>query len=121
VPRHSGAGPTGRPGGHDRRREAALNKAVEFVGRIEAVDRVELRARVSGYLDAILFKEGETVKEDDKLFQIDPAPFEAAVEARGAPLQAQGAYANASLQRQRAEDLVKTSATSVATRDERGR
>jgi membrane fusion protein, multidrug efflux system len=97
-----------------------VSKATEFVGRVEAIDRVDVRARVSGYLDAILFKEGDTVKDGDKLFQIDPAPFEAAVQqARGALLQARGSYANASLQRQRAEELVKTSATSVATRDQR--
>ncbi len=89
-----------------------VSKSIEFVGRVEAIDRVELRARVSGYLDAVLFKEGDTVKPGDKLFQIDPAPFQAAVQqARGALLQAQGAYANASLQRQRADELVKTSAT----------
>lgn len=97
-----------------------VNQAVAFVGRVEAIDRVDIRARVSGYLDAVLFKEGEAVKEGDKLFQIAPAPFQAAVqEARGALLQAQGTYANASVQRQRAEELVKTSATSVATRDQR--
>jgi membrane fusion protein, multidrug efflux system len=97
-----------------------VSKSVEFVGRIEATDRVELRARVSGYLDAVLFKEGETVKEGDKLFQIDPAPFDAAVQqARGALLQAQGTYTNASLQRQRAEELVKTNVTSLAVRDQR--
>lgn len=97
-----------------------VTKAVDFVGRVEAIDRVEVRARVSGYLDAVLFQEGATVKDGDKLFQIDPAPFQAAVQqARGALLQAQGTYANASLQRQRAEDLVKTNATSVATRDQR--
>jgi membrane fusion protein, multidrug efflux system len=95
-------------------------KSIEFTGRIEAIDRVDVRARVTGYLQAVLFKEGETVKEGDKLFQIDPASFEAAVQqARGALLQAQGTYANASLQRQRAEELVKTSATSVAERDKR--
>jgi len=97
-----------------------VSKAIEFVGRIEAIDRVELHARVSGYLAAVLFKEGEMVKEGEKLFQIDPAPFDAAVQqARGALLQAQGTYANASLQRQRAEELVKTDAISVATRDQR--
>jgi membrane fusion protein (multidrug efflux system) len=97
-----------------------VNKAVEFTGRVEAINRVDVRARVSGYLDAVLFKEGDAVKVGDKLFQIDPASFEAAVQqARGALLQAQGTYTNASLQRQRAEELVKTSAASVAVRDQR--
>jgi membrane fusion protein (multidrug efflux system) len=97
-----------------------VSRAIDFVGRVEAIDRVDVRARVSGYLDAILFTEGETVTEGEKLFQIDPAPFEAAVQqARGALLQAQGNYANATLQRQRAEELVKKEAAPVATRDQR--
>ena len=97
-----------------------VNRGVDFVGRVEAIDRVEVRARVTGFLQQTFFKEGETVKEGDKLFQIDPAPFEAALQqAQGALLQAQGTLTNASVQRARAEELVKTSATSVATRDER--
>lgn len=97
-----------------------VNRGIDFVGRVEAIDRVEIRARVTGFLQQTFFKEGETVKEGDKLFQIDPAPFEAALQqAQGALLQAQGTLTNASVQRARAEELVKTSATSVATRDER--
>jgi membrane fusion protein, multidrug efflux system len=97
-----------------------VNRAVDFVGRIEAIDRVDVRARVTGFLQQTFFKEGETVKEGEKLFQIDPAPFEAALQqAQGALLQAQGTLTNATVQRSRAEELVKTSATSVATRDER--
>jgi membrane fusion protein (multidrug efflux system) len=54
------------------------------------------------------------------LYRIEQGPFQAAVQqARGAFLQAQATYTNASLQRQRAEELVRSSATSVATRDER--
>lgn len=97
-----------------------VSKSLEFVGRVEAIGRVDVRAQVSGYLDAVLFKEGEMVNEGDKLFQIEAAPFEAAVQqARGALLQAQGNFTNASLQRKRAEELVRTSAVAVATRDQR--
>jgi membrane fusion protein (multidrug efflux system) len=97
-----------------------VTSAIDFVGRVEAIDRVDIRARVTGFLQEAFFKEGETVKEGAKLFQIDPAPFQAALqEAQGALLQAQSTLANASLQRARAEELVKSSATSVATRDER--
>src|SRR5437764_4169852 len=46
----------------------------EYTGRIAAVDSVEVRARVSGYLDKINFKEGLLVKKDDILFEIDPRP-----------------------------------------------
>ena len=97
-----------------------IARSAEFVGRIEAIGRVDLRARVTGYLDAVLFKEGDRVKEGDPLFRIDQAPFQASVQqAQGALLRAQGVYTNASLQAQRAEELVKTGATAVAERDRR--
>ncbi len=97
-----------------------VNQAVEFVGRIEAIDRVDIRARVTGFLQQTFFKEGDTIKEGDKLFQIDPAPFEAALQqTEGSLLQAKGLLTNATLQRQRADELVKTQAASVAERDQR--
>lgn len=49
----------------------------EFTGRFEAVERVEVRPRVTGYLQAIHFKDGQLVKEGDLLFTIDKRPFEA--------------------------------------------
>jgi membrane fusion protein (multidrug efflux system) len=98
----------------------AVTQGVEFVGRIEAIEKVEVRARVSGYLLSVDFTEGGTVKAGAPLFTIDPAPFQAALlQARGALVQAEAQLANAAVQRRRAEELVKTSAVSVATRDER--
>ena len=97
-----------------------VNRAIDFVGRVEAIDRVDVRARVTGFLQENFFPEGATVKDGEKLFQIDPAPFEAALQqAQGALLQAQATLTNASVQRARADELVRTAATSVATRDER--
>ena len=97
-----------------------VTPAKEFVGRIEAIERVEIRARVTGYLDAVLFKEGDRVKEGAALYRIEQAPFQSAVQqAQGARLRAQATLTNASLQLKRAEELVKTSATSVAERDKR--
>src|SRR5216683_1157716 len=52
----------------------------EFTGRLEAVHAVEVRPRVSGYLQTVHFKEGEIVRQSDLLFQIDPRPFQAKVE-----------------------------------------
>lgn len=49
----------------------------EYTGQFEAVEYVELRARVSGYLTEIHFKDGQTVAKGDLLFVIDPRPFEA--------------------------------------------
>ncbi len=98
--------------------ERPITRGKEFVGRVEAVNRVEIRARVTGYLDAVLFKEGETVKEGAPLFRIEQDPFQAAVQqAQGAVLRAQADFTNAALQAQRAEELVKTNVTSVAERD----
>jgi len=51
----------------------------EYTARLEAVDFVEVRPRVSGYLQAVAFKEGATVQKGDLLFQIDPRPYDAAL------------------------------------------
>src|SRR5262249_57014176 len=48
---------------------------VDFPGRIEAVNSVEVRARVTGYLEKVNFKEGADVKQGDVLFEIDPRPY----------------------------------------------
>jgi RND family efflux transporter MFP subunit len=49
----------------------------EFTGRTEAIFSVEIRARVTGYLDKVYFKDGDEVKKDDPLFEIDPRPYAA--------------------------------------------
>ncbi|MDF1632641.1 efflux RND transporter periplasmic adaptor subunit [Mycoplana sp. MJR14] len=61
----------------------------EFSGRLEAVDRVEVRSRVAGAIQSAHFREGALVKAGDLLVKIDPAPFEAAV------AQAEGLVASA--------------------------
>lgn len=58
-----------------------------YTGRIEAVDLVEIRARVNGYLQSVHFDEGQIVKKGDLLFVIDPRPFEAEYNAAKATLQ----------------------------------
>jgi membrane fusion protein, multidrug efflux system len=56
----------------------------EYVGRFVAVDSVEIRARVSGYLDRIHFTDGQLVKQGDLLFTIDKRPFQTTLDqARG--------------------------------------
>jgi RND family efflux transporter MFP subunit len=52
----------------------------EYTGRFEATDRVDVRARVDGYLDSIHFRDGAIVKPGDLLFVIDPRPYEAVLE-----------------------------------------
>ena len=98
----------------------AVNPGTTFVGRVEAIQRVDVRARVTGFLELVDFREGATVHEGDTLFHIEQDPFIAAqLQARGALLQAQGQLSNASTQLARAEELVKSNATSVSTRDDR--
>jgi RND family efflux transporter MFP subunit len=53
----------------------------DFTGRTDAVDRVDVRARVSGYLNEVRFKDGDFVKKDQLLYQIDPRPFQDALDA----------------------------------------
>jgi membrane fusion protein (multidrug efflux system) len=97
-----------------------ITQAREFVGRVEAIERVAIRARVTGFLQDVLFKEGDIVKQGDVLYRIERDTFEASLQqTRGALLEAQGRYANATAQRARTEDLVKTNAASRALLDER--
>lgn len=58
----------------------------EFTGQFAAVDYVEVRARVSGYLTEIHFEDGQLVKQGDLLFVIDPRPYEATLAAAQAQL-----------------------------------
>ena len=55
----------------------------EFIGRFEAVDEVEVRARVSGYLDKVHFRDGAIVKAGDLLFTIDQRPYRRSAGSRG--------------------------------------
>ncbi|WP_144638945.1 efflux RND transporter periplasmic adaptor subunit [Bordetella genomosp. 13] len=85
----------------------------EFNGRLEAVDAVALRPRVSGYLDRVAFKEGEVVKQGDVLFVIDPRPYRIALDRAVAQQQQARAAANlARVQLTRAQALIKARATS---------
>src|SRR5262245_9185791 len=59
--------------------EGEVTDYADFTARIAAVDSVEVRARVSGYLDKVNFKEGALVNKGDVLFEIDPRTFRAAL------------------------------------------
>ena len=83
----------------------------EFTGRTDAVDSVDIRARVTGYLTKIAFTAGQEVKPGDLLFQIDPRPFKAAFDnAEGQKAQWQAKLARASTDVARYEKLVPTGA-----------
>ncbi len=92
----------------------------EYVGRFVAVDSIEVRARVSGYLAAVHFKDGQTVKQGDLLFTIDRRPFQATLDqARGALAQAKANLAYATSDLERAQPLVGSSVISRQTFDQR--
>jgi membrane fusion protein (multidrug efflux system) len=85
-----------------------LQPSVEFTGRVEAIDEVELRARVPGFLEQRLFTEGGMVEKGQKLFVIEQQTYQAAVtEAEAAVAKAQAELTNAELQLQRAVELAK--------------
>jgi len=90
----------------------------EFIGRAQAVDKVDLRARVQGFLGPRKFADGDLVKEGQLLFLIEPEPYQAAVEQReGQRAAAAATRINAELQYKRAEELARTKVGTEAVRD----
>lgn len=88
----------------------------EYSGRFEAVETVEVRPRVSGFVDKVHFKDGQIVKAGDPLFTIDPRPFEIAAESSRAEIaRARAQVALAMSEVERAAPLVRSGA--VTERD----
>jgi membrane fusion protein, multidrug efflux system len=88
---------------------------VAFTGRTEAVDAVDIRPRVTGYLQRTYFQEGSIVKKDDLLFLIDPRPYQAQLEQAESQVklnQASLKLANVTYQRDKA--IVATSAGAIS-------
>jgi membrane fusion protein (multidrug efflux system) len=99
--------------------EKPVAQTKDFVGRVEAIDRVQVRARVTGYLEAVLFKEGEMVKEGQPLYRIEQDMFKAAVEqAEGALEGVKATRILTKVQLDRAKDLLEKNVGSVQKRDE---
>ena len=93
----------------------------EFTARIESIDSVEIRARVSGYLAKINFSEGQLVKAGDLLYVIDPRPYEAIVascKAKIAEVEARLALAKSNLER--AKSMYKATVVSKEVYETRG-
>ena len=85
----------------------------DFVGHFEAVDSVDVRPRVTGYLQAIGFHDGDVVHKGQVLFTIDPRPYQAALDqARGQAARAQATLADARVELDRAQKLYAAHATS---------
>jgi membrane fusion protein (multidrug efflux system) len=91
----------------------------DFVGRVVAIDKVDVVARVPGFIEQRNFTEGQHVKKGDLLFQIEPDTYKAAVDQQNANLaKAKATEVNANLQLQRAQALVKNDNVPQSTVDQ---
>ncbi|MGN6478627.1 efflux RND transporter periplasmic adaptor subunit [Luteibacter sp.] len=89
-----------------------------FTGRIQAVDSIQIRPRVNGYVDSVHFREGAAVKKGDLLFTIDPRPYRAEADRLAANLaQARAEAKNADANAARGSKLVQQHAVSQEEAD----
>ena len=120
LPAAAQPGPQGPPAvGVITAERRGVTESSEFVGRVEAIDRVDLRARVTGFLDERAFREGQEVAAGATLFRLERAPFEAQVAQAAAQVaSAEAELANATIQLNRARELVRTQAGTQARVDD---
>jgi len=98
----------------------AISRGADFIGRVEAIDKVDIIARVTGFLQTRHFNEGDAVKAGQLLFTLEQPPFAAEVSLRRAQVDsARADLANATTQVARGRELVKTNAIPQATLDDR--
>lgn len=91
-----------------------------FVGRVNAIEKVDVRSRVTGFIESRLFQEGSVVQEGTPLFRIERGTYEAIVDQRRADLaSAEAQVQNAEVQLQRAQELAQRQNIARATLDER--
>jgi membrane fusion protein (multidrug efflux system) len=97
-----------------------VTQGLSFTGRVVAINKVDIRARVSGFLQEQHFREGQDVNEGDLLFTIEKDTLQAQVDQRKADLEAARATArNAEIQLERARDLLPRQTISRADYDQR--
>ena len=85
-----------------------VSRSFEFVGRAKAMNKVEVRARIEGFLDKVQFTEGQDVKAGDLLYRIEKVQFQSALDqAKGNLLIAEATATHAKLEYERQLDLVK--------------
>jgi membrane fusion protein, multidrug efflux system len=91
----------------------------DFIGRVAAIDKVDVVARVPGFIEERNFTEGQQVKKGDLLFRIEPDTYKAAVDQQNANLaKAKATEVNANLQLQRSQVLVKDQNVPQSTVDQ---
>jgi membrane fusion protein, multidrug efflux system len=96
-----------------------ISKTADFVGRVEAINRVQINARVKGFLEDVKFKEGDLVKEGAPLYLIEQGLFKAAVEqAQGALERSKAAKTLTEIQFKRAQELLNRAAGTAVARDQ---
>ena len=92
----------------------------EFLGRVTAINKVDIVARVAGFIEERYFSEGQKVKTGDLLFRLEQATYKAAVEQQRANLaKAKATAVNTALQLQRGKDLVRNQNIPQSTLDQR--
>jgi membrane fusion protein (multidrug efflux system) len=120
VPAAAQFGPGGPPAvGVVTVQKHAITETEEFVGRVEATDKVVLVARVTAFLEKQDFVEGAEVKQGDLLYELERGPFEADLASKQAQVaQAQALLRNANITLNRAESLLHTPAGQQSTVDD---
>lgn len=95
-----------------------ITEANEFIGRIQAMSRVAIVARVTAFLDEVKFQDGADVKKGDVLYQLERGPFEADLDAKKAVAdQMDAQLQNAAVALERAQTLLKRQVGAQATAD----
>jgi len=118
-PSHAQQTPTAVPVGVVKAERKPVTPSLDFVGRVEAINRVEIKARVTGFLEEVLFKEGDPIKEGGPLYRIEKGLFQTAVQqAEGALERSKAAKELSAVQLQRAQDLLDKNAGTVVARDQ---
>src|ERR1700751_1361670 len=111
--------PTAVPVGVVEAERRPIAQSGEYVGRVEAISRGEIRARITGFLEEVLFKEGDLIKEGTLLYRIEKGLFQAQVEqAEGALERSKAAKVLSAIQLARAEELAQKQAGTVVARDQ---
>ena len=97
-----------------------ITETGDYIGRVTAIDKVDIVARITGFIEERTFTEGQDVKKDDLLFRIEQATYKAAVDQQEANLAAaKAAEVNTKLQYERGKELVRNNNIPQSTLDQR--
>ena len=119
APAFAQGGPAGPPSvGVVKVEERPITETNQFIGRVQAIQKVAIVARVTAYLEKVDFQDGAEVKKGDLLYELERAPFQADLDAKKAVAdQFAAQLTNAKLSAERAQSLLRTNAGAQATVD----